>query len=235
MIPKIIKEALRPIKNLILPPDTPYTQKMVQKYCTGFGLEVGPGARSYTSLDSTIYLDKYPTLEKTHTRKFLIADALTIPVKTNTFDFILSAHCLEHCPDTIKVLREWIRISKPGGKLFIVLPHGERTFDRGRELTSLEHHISDYENRVDHLDKTHWGEFEQYSIPQFDHLWKPEAQNEDGSWNFPWIVQNGHLHYHVWTEVELENLLRYLGMEIIFSTPEVPDRTDSFLVVAQVN
>ncbi|SVE00910.1 uncharacterized protein METZ01_LOCUS453764, partial [marine metagenome] len=90
---------------------------MVEKYCRGFGLEIGPGDTSYTKVGSPIYLDKYPTLDKVGERTFLTADTVRIPIKENTFDYIFSAHCLEHVPDTIKVLKEWIRVLKPGGKL----------------------------------------------------------------------------------------------------------------------
>jgi len=235
VLPKVIKNILRPIKRRLFSPPIPFTQKMVEKYCRGFGLEIGPGDTSYTKVGSTIYLDKYPTRDMVGERTFLTADTVRIPIKENTFDYIFSAHCLEHVPDTIKVLKEWIRVLKPGGKLLIVLPHGGRTFDKGRLFSTLEHHILDYENKVNHLDQTHWKEFEQYSIPQFDHGWKKEAQKEDGSWDFPWIVRNGHIHYHVWTETQMGKLLEHLKGEIILSSPEVPDRQDSFMIAAQFN
>jgi len=206
---------------------------MVDKFCTGFGLEIGPGSKSYTKVESTIYLDKYPTREKVGERTFLTADTIEIPIKENTFDYIFSAHCLEHVPNTIKVLKEWIRVLKPGGILFLVLPHGERTFDRGRKMTTLEHHVLDYKNKANHTDSTHWEEIEKYCIPQEDHPWKEKALRPDGSWDFPWLADIGVLHYHVWSEVEIGKLLKYLGGEILLSIPEVSDRKDSFMVVAR--
>ncbi len=71
------------------------------------------------------------------------------------------------------------------------------------------------------------------SIPQYDHLWIEKARKPDGSWDFPWIVRNGHLHYHVWTEIEMAGILEHLGGKVLLSVDEMPDRPDSFMVVAR--
>lgn len=45
------------------------------------------------------------------------------PFKANTFKEIQCHHVLEHLSDTIGVMRELYRISAPGCKLFITVPH----------------------------------------------------------------------------------------------------------------
>ncbi len=45
------------------------------------------------------------------------------PFKDNEFDEILIDNCLEHLEDTIKVMEELHRISKPGGLIKIIVPH----------------------------------------------------------------------------------------------------------------
>lgn len=49
-----------------------------------------------------------------------------LPFKDNTFDLIYASHVVEHIPwyKTEEVLREWVRILKPGGWLEIWVPDG---------------------------------------------------------------------------------------------------------------
>jgi SAM-dependent methyltransferase len=43
-------------------------------------------------------------------------------VPDHTFDFVYSSHCLEHIGDVSQALENWMRITKPGGYLYIVVP-----------------------------------------------------------------------------------------------------------------
>jgi ubiquinone/menaquinone biosynthesis C-methylase UbiE len=61
-----------------------------------------------------------------------------IPVPDESEDFIISSHVIEHFPDPIKALKEWYRIIKPGGYIFIIAPHKERTFDKDKKRTTLQ-------------------------------------------------------------------------------------------------
>lgn len=45
------------------------------------------------------------------------------PFKNNTFDLVYCSHVLEHVQDLIKVMIEIRRISKPGAKIIIRVPH----------------------------------------------------------------------------------------------------------------
>ncbi|MEK6907163.1 MAG: class I SAM-dependent methyltransferase [Nanoarchaeota archaeon] len=45
------------------------------------------------------------------------------PFKKNEFDLIYTSHTLEHLNDLDKVLQELIRITKPGGRILIRVPH----------------------------------------------------------------------------------------------------------------
>lgn len=50
-------------------------------------------------------------------------DAQLMPgVPDNEYDFVYSSHCLEHMRDVEEALRNWTRICKPGGHLYIVVP-----------------------------------------------------------------------------------------------------------------
>jgi len=43
--------------------------------------------------------------------------------KDSVMDYIYSSHLLEDFADTRSVLREWLRVLKPGGHLILCLPH----------------------------------------------------------------------------------------------------------------
>lgn len=51
-------------------------------------------------------------------------------VSENTFDFVHSAHCLEHLVDPKIGLNNWIRILKPGGHLICIIPD-EDLYEQG--------------------------------------------------------------------------------------------------------
>ena len=187
---------------------------LVTYYCKGEGIEIGPGDHPYCDPSTTLFLDKYNNQYPDGPKIDIQADASTIIKPDNTFDYLLSSHYLEHQPDTLKVLYEWKRIVKPGGTLFLILPHGRRCFDNGRILTTLAHHLDDYKKKVDVNDRTHWAEFERFSIPQFKHRWLSRAKKPDGSFDFKWIVTQGHLHYHVWAQNEMLEILKYIGCDI---------------------
>ena len=61
-----------------------------------------------------------------------------------SFDFVVAAHVIEHTRNPIATLRTWLRVLKPGGLLYLVVPDKRYTFDRARVRTTLEHVIFDY-------------------------------------------------------------------------------------------
>lgn len=52
----------------------------------------------------------------------LQADATDLPLEAGSQDFIIASHLLEHLVDTMGALREWKRVLKPGGELFVMVP-----------------------------------------------------------------------------------------------------------------
>lgn len=55
-------------------------------------------------------------------------DAMNLPV--GRVDYIFSSHCLEHLPDWVGALDYWREHIKPGGVLFLYLPHFDQTYWR---------------------------------------------------------------------------------------------------------
>ena len=93
-------------------------RRLLRKIAKGVGIDIGFGGRPITG--DVITLDKDPKYEP-----HIIADMKDIPVEDESFDFVIASHILEHDDNTIDTLKEWKRILKKGGKLGIMVPHGE--------------------------------------------------------------------------------------------------------------
>jgi len=220
LFPHICREIIRPL---------------ISSYCTGQGLEIGPGKKPYCNPETTLFLDKFTDNKDGTPEPDIISDANHIPKPDETFDYVFSSHVLEHMQNTIAALKEWVRVLRHGGILFLVLPHGDRTFDRHREKTTLEHHLNDYENLTDEYDHSHNEEIKSgwSKNEDFDGGKKYEEQWGAPVWDFDFRLRNGVIHFHVWTQDEIVRLLQYLGLKIMVVVETAPERTDSFVVVAQ--
>lgn len=79
-------------------------------------LSIGSGSTKYKD---TLNLD----IEDCHNVD-IVADARKIPFDDEYFDGVIACHILEHFwkQEHMVLLREWKRIIKPNGKIFIVVP-----------------------------------------------------------------------------------------------------------------
>lgn len=76
-------------------------------------LEPPSNAQKYIGLDFKDNLYQPPDLEW---------DGETIPLEDNAVDCAMATELLEHCPQPEQVLREALRVLKPGGLLFFTVP-----------------------------------------------------------------------------------------------------------------
>src|SRR4029078_953482 len=67
----------------------------------------------------------------------IVASGDELPFKDANLDDVVSAHVIEHFFDPVKALKEWYRVIRPGGYIFIIAPHRDRTFDQHREATPV--------------------------------------------------------------------------------------------------
>jgi SAM-dependent methyltransferase len=85
-----------------------------------------------------------------------VAEATALPqIPSNSYDFVLSSHTIEHTANPLRALREWRRVLKPEGTLVLVVPDKNWTFDHRRPVTPLGHLMEDYENATKEDDLTH--------------------------------------------------------------------------------
>ena len=214
----------------------PFITKMVARFCVGSGLEIGPGNIPFCDPDRTEFLDKTAAGYGCPYPINIICDADHIPRPDAIYDYVVSSHCLEHLPNTLRTLKEWKRVLKEGGYLVLILPHGERTFDRGRAITTLQHHIKDYEENIGPGDLSHWPEFEDAYQAVWPHMAEPPSRRHypaTGTINRDWVMSQDHIHYHVWTQNEIVQVLQYLKMKIFYVADQCEDMSNSFLVIGQ--
>jgi|RhiMetdeSRZDD1v2_1073273.scaffolds.fasta_scaffold13677_6 SAM-dependent methyltransferase len=140
-------------------------------------------------------------------------DAISLPVASESCDFVLSSHMLEHAANPIRALLEWRRIIKPGGCLLLVLPDGKWTFDHRRPVTSLEHLLSDFKNETPEDDLTHIQEAiertdqEHWSFSDWPE-WRSVFRNNP---------EHRQVHHHVFDMSLADAVVRRAGFDVLAS------------------
>lgn len=91
-------------------------------YCTGYGVDLGFGGDPIST--HAIRVDSpQPYANTGESPVQLGGDATKLHwFRDGVLDFVYSSHLLEDFPDTETVLREWLRVLKPGGNLVIFCP-----------------------------------------------------------------------------------------------------------------
>ena len=132
-------------------------RSIARRFLRGAGIEVGAlgqpllvpqGVRvSYVDrISKAEALARFPALGGKHLVKpTVIGDGFSLDfIAAKSQDFVIANHVLEHSPDPLGVLLHWSRILKPGGILFVTVPHVDHSFDRGRSVTPLAHLVEDH-------------------------------------------------------------------------------------------
>jgi SAM-dependent methyltransferase len=125
-----------------------------------------------------------------------------------SFDFVVSSHCLEHLANPLGALQEWHRVTRTGGCLVVILPDPTRTFDHRRSVTTLDHLRMDRARGTSEEDRTHFAEV----LALHDLALDPEAGDPTA---FRIRVNNNAVqrcvHHHVFDEALLIAALHETG------------------------
>src|ERR1700761_1923497 len=118
------------------------------------GIEIGGSAHNPFGL-KTRNVDRFPAdsvfkdEERQQCGETLPIDIMApgddLPLADHSVDFVISSHVMEHFPDPIKALKEWHRVVRPGGYIYVIAPHKERIFDKDRPRTTLAELIERHE------------------------------------------------------------------------------------------
>lgn len=72
------------------------------------------------NVDNSPQVTKY--LKQNGIKDVVLVDGLKLPFNNNDFDIVVSFDVLEHIKEEDAALKEWQRVLKPGGSLFITVP-----------------------------------------------------------------------------------------------------------------
>lgn len=82
------------------------------EFCLGHGLDIGAGQWPLPGSQPVELMDG--------------GDAMQLPA--GKFDYVFSSHCLEHLPNPVAALQHWQSRIRPGGVLFLYLPHPDMEY-----------------------------------------------------------------------------------------------------------
>lgn len=115
-------------------------------------------------------------------------------------DFVIANHFLEHCQDPLGTLEALFRVLKPGGVLYMGLPDKRYTFDHQRPVTPLAHLLEDHELGPERSWRSHAEEYVRLVNGATEEGEVARATERI-------VSENLSIHFHVWTQKEMLELL----------------------------
>jgi len=189
-----------------------------ERFCKGKGIEIGSGGAPMVK--GSMLVDIIDNFSRELPYKVdYFADAHDLAaIKSSSLDYVCASHVLEHMTNPIRAIREWVRVLRPGGIMWLRIPDKRKTFDRRRERTPLGHLIEDFERNVPVDDPTHIEDFKKKTDP-------PRDQGH------PYV------HNHVWVKEDIIELFGYLRetgvpLKLMRCEENTRDRAEDFWLVA---
>lgn len=121
-------------------------------------------------------------------------------------DFVIASHFLEHCQNPIAAIETFLRVLRPGGRLFLVIPDKRFTFDVDRATTEFAHVLDDYRKGPERS-------YEQHLREWIVHVEK--APTAEVAERIRALKQRDYsIHFHCWTQVELLEMFVRMKKEL---------------------
>lgn len=207
---------------------------LVKRYLANLhGVEIGASTQNSYDLPRAInidFADDPGDWQDTHYKKatvHLVSNGDDLPFKDNTLGYVLSSHNIEHYFDPIRALKEWWRVVRPGGYIIAIVPHKDRTTDRGREETSLDELISRHSGKLSIQDYIY-----RNSSPHCHRLCLGQQQVPEGWQRYE---EDDHHHWSVWKTDNFLELCKYLQFPVIEYLDKDDKVGNGFAVVIQKN
>jgi predicted SAM-dependent methyltransferase len=217
------------------------------RWLTGQGIELGalhqplavqPGVRvEYVDRLSVADLrQQYPelaSLDLVPVAHIGSAEDLT-ELGDDSLDFVIACHVLEHLEDPTRALHEIHRVLRDGGIFFCALPEPRVTFDREREMTSVDHLLRDHPagltSRQDHF--VDWVE----NVERHQPWWQTERPDPQERLRVL-LDMDYSIHFHVWrpdTFLDFLSAVRH-EQDVVFEMLDfagcVPGVDDEFIFI----
>jgi SAM-dependent methyltransferase len=189
-------------------------REVLAQACTGIGIEIGAGDRP-TVVPFGVqveYVDRFTLAEAAsgsfveHSDFSRFVDVAYLEamdnlasIRDDSLDFVIACHVIEHVPDVVGAINRAMQKLKSGGRLILVVPHRDRTFDAGRSVTPLSHFVADSLGADSALE--HALDYARHAKGAQD--WKAEGQRM--------VAEAEDFHYHTFTPTSFRELLEYLA------------------------
>lgn len=192
-------------------------------YLKGNGIEIGalhnplkvPNSVKVTYIDRISLAElrkQYPELNDTELVNIDIIDdgELLNTIQDSTQDFVIANHFIEHCQNPIKAIKSMLRVLKKDGILYLSIPDKHYTFDIDRPITSIDHLLKDYYEGPSWSKREHFEDWVRLVYKIQDDA---EAENSINHL----IKINYSIHYHVFTQSKMLELICLLGEKLCFN------------------
>jgi SAM-dependent methyltransferase len=151
------------------------------------GIEIGGSAHNSFGLKScrnVDYTDDMNTVFKINEEMLcdekmpvdIVAEGDDLPLDDRSVDYVISSHVLEHFFDPIAAIKEWLRVVKPSGYVFMIVPTQDAIPTETRPPTTLQELIDRHEGRIAR-EEVDMGGYTLSSVSQLPH------EPERGHWS----------------------------------------------------
>lgn len=197
--------------------------ELVGSFLKGKGIEFGAASNPFPcSIDCEVeYADNFdhslsdsPYFKNAHYKndnkeyvkcKFQTSMEEMVGINDGSLDFLIACHVIEHVKNPLLAIEiAWNKL-KTGGKLVLLVPHRDLTFDKARDLTILDHFILDYERPLRDRDFFHFVEFYEKAFVSANPYQKALLEFHNPLSN---------IHYHTWNESTFLEMANYFSKNI---------------------
>ena len=141
------------------------------------GLNLGRGGRDFNPylVGTDAHRGAYELSYGTFSKSTMLALAHKQPFRTESLDFIVALHVLEHDTDPSTTVLHWLSLLRPGGGLGVVVPDWRFTWDSSSQDIPWAHMWNPEPSLIFNLWEQHWS-----TVATLEHLYSSKhAQNVD--------------------------------------------------------
>jgi predicted SAM-dependent methyltransferase len=191
---------------------------LANKYISGQGIEIGatylplpvPHEAKVRYMDIVSEQELYKLYPDIRKHKLAHIDLIDDGEKLSTIqnssqNFVIANHFLEHTTDPISTILTFYRVLKRAGIMYMCVPDKRYTFDFDREVTPLER-LVDFREHPQHAEAARPDLF--LEIAKKIEKWP--TKKEQAARAKELMDQNFSIHYNVWTQHDLLELLHHI-------------------------
>lgn len=206
------------VRRLLRRPDRiAVREQIARRYLSGEGIEVGalntplrvPEGCRVRYVDSQPFEGVKNTYQGVSDvlRPDIVSDLETLDgIDDSSLDFVVACHVLEHVENPLRALASIARVLRADGIAFIALPDKHYTFDKRRDVTTLEHIVCDYEDGPEWSRQAHYLDW----AANVERVRDPKARAAE-------CERNGqNIHFHVFDLEAMRTMFDYAA-----SLPEI--------------